>query len=80
MSFILQNIIQIMYGPSPINTPQVIPPTARVDIGGVSIGWINIFVIVIAVVLMVGLQLFVSPDQDRAGRCAPRPRIARPPR
>ena len=66
ISFILQNIIQIIYGPSPINTPQVIPPSARVDIFGVSIGWINIFVIVIAVVLMIGLQLFVS--RTKTGR------------
>ncbi len=34
VSFILQNFIQILYGPSPINTPQVIPPTAKVQIGG----------------------------------------------
>ena len=66
VSFILQNIIQIIYGPSPINTPQVIPPTARVDIGGVSVGWINIFIIVTAIVLMFGLQLFVS--RTKVGR------------
>jgi branched-chain amino acid transport system permease protein len=66
VSFILQNIIQIIYGPSPINTPQVIPPTARVEIGGVSIGWINIFIIATALVLMIGLQLFVS--RTKVGR------------
>jgi len=66
VSFILQNIIQIIYGPSPINTPQVIPPTARVDIGGISVGWINVFIIVTAVVLMIGLQLFVS--RTKVGR------------
>jgi branched-chain amino acid transport system permease protein len=60
ISFILQNLVQIIYGPSPVNTPQVIPPTARVDIAGVSIGWINIFIIATAIVLMIGLQLFVS--------------------
>jgi branched-chain amino acid transport system permease protein len=66
ISFILQNLIQILYGPSPVNTPQVIPPSARIDLVGVSIGWINIFIIVIAVVLMVGLQLFVS--RTKVGR------------
>jgi branched-chain amino acid transport system permease protein len=66
VSFILQNIIQIIYGPSPINTPQVIDPNARVEIGGVTIGVINIFIIVTAIVLMVGLQLFVS--RTRLGR------------
>jgi branched-chain amino acid transport system permease protein len=60
ISFILQNLVQIIYGPSPVNTPQVISPTARVDIAGVSIGWVNIFIIVTAIVLMIGLQLFVS--------------------
>ncbi len=33
VSFILQNIIQIIYGPSPVTVPQVIPPTARFQIG-----------------------------------------------
>ena len=66
VSFILQNIIQIMYGPSPVSVPQVIPPTARIDIGGISIGVINVFVIVISVVLIVALQLFVS--RTRMGR------------
>ncbi|KRT62324.1 MAG: inner-membrane translocator, branched-chain amino acid transport system permease protein [Chloroflexi bacterium CSP1-4] len=60
VSFILQNIIQIIYGPSPINTPQVIDPAARVEIGGVSIGVVNIFTIVTAVLLMIALQMLVS--------------------
>ena len=66
VSFILQNIIQIIFGPSPINTPQVIPPTARVEIGNVSIGAINVFVITVSVAMMIGLQLFVS--RTRLGR------------
>jgi branched-chain amino acid transport system permease protein len=66
VSFILQNIIQILVGPSPVNTPQVIPPTARVTIFGVSIGWVNIFIIGTAVVLMIALQLFVN--RTRMGR------------
>jgi len=60
VSFILQNIIQIIYGPSPVNTPQIIPPTARVQIGDVSIGWINIFIISVSIALMIGLQAFVG--------------------
>jgi branched-chain amino acid transport system permease protein len=60
VSFILQNAIQILYGPSPVSTPQVIPPTARVDVLGVSIGWINIFIITVSIGLMIALQLFVS--------------------
>jgi len=66
VSFILQNFIQILYGPSPINTPQVISPTADVQIGNLHVGVINIFVITVAVVLMIGLQLFVN--RTRLGR------------
>jgi branched-chain amino acid transport system permease protein len=66
VSFILQNAIQIIYGPSPINTPQIIAPTARVSLAGIDVGWINIFVIVVSVLLMIGLQLFVG--RTRLGR------------
>lgn len=66
VSFILQNAIQILYGPSPVNTPQVIPPTSRIDIGGVSVGWINIFIVFVSVGLMIALQVFVN--RTRLGR------------
>jgi branched-chain amino acid transport system permease protein len=66
VSFILQNLIQILYGPSPINTPQVIPPTLRIDLPGLSIGVVNAFVIIVSVSLMIALQLFVN--RTRLGR------------
>ena len=66
VSFILQNIIQILFGPSPVNTPQLIDPTARVDVFGIEVGVVNIFTIVVSVSLMVALQLFVS--RTRIGR------------
>ncbi len=66
VSFILQNLIQILYGPSPINTTQVIPPTARFEIAGISVGLVNVFVIAISVTLMIALQVFVS--RTRLGR------------
>jgi len=66
VSFILQNIIQIIYGPSPINTPQVLDPSAHVEVLGVSVGFVNLFVIATAVVLMIVLQLFVG--RTRIGR------------
>jgi branched-chain amino acid transport system permease protein len=66
VSFILQNVIQILFGPSPVNTPQLISPTARVDVFGLEVGVINIFTIVVSVALMVALQLFVS--RTRIGR------------
>jgi branched-chain amino acid transport system permease protein len=60
VSFILQNIIQILYGPSPVNTPQLIPPEARFELLGATIGYVNLFVVLVAVGLMVALQLFVA--------------------
>ncbi len=66
VSFILQNVIQILYGPSPINTPQIMDPNAHVDLLGISVGWINLFVIATAVILMIVLQLFVG--RTRIGR------------
>jgi branched-chain amino acid transport system permease protein len=66
VSFILQNVIQIIFGPSPVNTPQLIDPEARITIGGLSIGVVNIFVIVVSVTLMVALQTFVG--RTRIGR------------
>ena len=66
ISFILQNIVQIIYGPSPVNTPQVIPPTATIQIGEFSIRIVVLFVIGVSVALMIALQLFVS--RTRLGR------------
>ncbi|MBA3779253.1 MAG: branched-chain amino acid ABC transporter permease [Chloroflexi bacterium] len=66
ISFILQNVVQIIYGPSPVNTPQIIAPTERFGLLGASIGYVNLFVLAAAVVLMVLLQLFVN--RTRLGR------------
>ncbi len=66
VSFILQNTIQILFGPSPVNTPQLISPTARVNVFGLDVGVVNIFTIVVSVSLMIALQLFVS--RTRIGR------------
>lgn len=66
VSFILQNIVQIVYGPSPVNTPQAIPPTAAIQIGEFSIRLVVVFVIAVSVGLMIALQLFVG--RTRLGR------------
>lgn len=66
VSFILQNIVLIIYGPSPVNTPQIIPPTAKVQVGDASIGWVNIFAITVSIGLTIALQLFVN--RTRLGR------------
>ncbi|MGZ6269691.1 MAG: branched-chain amino acid ABC transporter permease, partial [Candidatus Limnocylindrales bacterium] len=65
VSFILQNIIQVVVSNSPITVPQVIP-NPSLTLGPIRIREINLFVIVLAVVLMIALQLFIS--RTRLGR------------
>ena len=65
VSFILQNIIQAVFGSSPTNTPQIIP-VVRLSIFGGQIPVLNVFMVVVAISLMVALQLFVG--RTRLGR------------
>ncbi len=65
VSFILQNIVFVVVSNSIVTTPQIIPNT-QLAFGPVSISLINLFVIVLAVVLMVALQLFIG--RTRLGR------------
>jgi branched-chain amino acid transport system permease protein len=58
MSFILENVMQYWHGPSPIPFPQVIP-NPDVHLGAITIATKQILVVVLAVVMMVGLRLFV---------------------
>ncbi len=58
VSFILENVMQLWRGPSPIPFPQVIPnPSA--SFGHVTIYAKQIVVMVLAVLMMIALQLFV---------------------
>jgi branched-chain amino acid transport system permease protein len=65
VSFILQNIIQAIFSASPINTPQIFP-RVLLDVLGGKIGALNVFMVVVAILLMIGLQLFVG--RTRLGR------------
>ena len=65
VSFILQNIIYVLISNSIITVPQIIPNPV-VSVGPMAIREINLFVIVLAVVLMIALQLFIS--RTRLGR------------
>jgi branched-chain amino acid transport system permease protein len=58
MSFILENVMQLWKGPSPIAFPAVIP-NPSFQAGGVEIAAKQILVIVLAVIMMVALQLFI---------------------
>ena len=66
VSFILENIAQILVGPSPVSVPQIINTQAEVSILGTQVSALKVFVIVVAVSLMVVLQLFIS--RTRMGR------------
>jgi branched-chain amino acid transport system permease protein len=65
VSFILQNIIFVTVSNSYVTVPQIIPNTL-ITIGPISIRLINLFVIVLALALMVGLQVFIQ--RTRLGR------------
>ena len=66
VSFILQNIIQILFGPSPISAPQILDTQTQVALGGVQVSFLKLFVIGVAVFLMFALQMFVN--RTRIGR------------
>ena len=66
VSFILQNIIQLIYGPFQISVPQIFPTNAFVEIGGVRVALLAIFIVIVALTLMIGLELFVG--RTRLGR------------
>jgi branched-chain amino acid transport system permease protein len=66
VSFILQNIVYIWRGPSPVPFPQLLSAQSRFTILGASISYISILIIVVTIVLLVTLQLFVG--RTRLGR------------
>jgi branched-chain amino acid transport system permease protein len=80
VSFILQNVIQSLYSTADFNIPQVIDPQAGVsftlptfNVGGVSVvssevtaSWVHVFIVVLAILIMVALQVFVR--RTRLGR------------
>jgi len=66
VSFILQNVVQFFYGPFQTNSPKVFPDTWRLAIGNVSIPVLSLFIMVVALALMIGLQLFIR--RTRLGR------------
>src|SRR6476620_7944460 len=66
VSFILQNVVQLFYGPFQTNSPKIFPDTWFVEIAGAHIPVLSLFIIAVAVILMVGLQLFIG--RTRLGR------------
>ncbi len=66
ISFILQNIVYIWRGPSPVPFPQLLSAQSRFTVLGASVSYISVLIIVVTVVLLVALQLFVG--RTRLGR------------
>ena len=66
VSFILQNVVQLFYGPFQTNSPKIFPDTWFVEIAGAKIPVLSLFIIFVAVALMVALQVFIG--RTRLGR------------
>src|SRR5687767_9643082 len=66
VSFILQNIVYIWHGPSPVQFPQILSPQVRFSILGASVSYISVLIVVVTAVLLVALQMFIG--RSRLGR------------
>jgi branched-chain amino acid transport system permease protein len=66
VSFILQNIVQLFYGPFQTNSPKIFPSDLFIEVGATKVPILSIFIVVVAVGLMIGLQLFIG--RTRLGR------------
>ena len=60
VSFILQNIAQILFGSAPVGVPQLINIQSAVVVGGVSIKYTSMFILALTLALMGALQFFVT--------------------
>jgi branched-chain amino acid transport system permease protein len=58
MSFILENVMQYWRGPSPVPFPELIP-NPDVHLGLVTVATKQIIVVLLAVLMMLGLQVFI---------------------
>jgi branched-chain amino acid transport system permease protein len=66
VSFILQNLVQLVYGPFQTNSPKIFPDSWFVEIAGARIPVLSLFIITVSVALMIALQLFIG--RTRLGR------------
>ncbi|MGH2408021.1 MAG: branched-chain amino acid ABC transporter permease, partial [Candidatus Limnocylindrales bacterium] len=65
VSYVLQNIVQIWQGTGDRPVPQLVP-LVKFELLGAKVNWLNLFILVLALALMLGLQAFVS--RTRLGR------------
>jgi branched-chain amino acid transport system permease protein len=60
VSFILQNVVQVIWGPSPVNVPQIFDVQASFGFLGAHVKYLSLFIVLLAAFLMIALQLFVT--------------------
>ena len=65
VSFIILNVVYVLFGPSPVNVPQIFP-LDRFDFLGGKISYLSLFMVLVTAILIVALQLFVG--RTRLGR------------
>ena len=76
VSFILENVMQVWKGPSPVPYPAVVPNPA-ISLAGVNVSVQQIFVVALAVAMMIALQLFIhNTAMGRAMRATAQDRDA----
>jgi len=66
VSFILQNAVQLFYGPYQTNSPKIFPDTWTIQVGEATVPVLSIFIFVVAIGMMTALQLFIG--RTRLGR------------
>ncbi|MGC8634051.1 MAG: branched-chain amino acid ABC transporter permease [Candidatus Limnocylindrales bacterium] len=60
VSFILQNIAQILFGSAPVVVPQLINIESGVVLGGVTVKYTSMFILGLTFAMMIALQFFVT--------------------
>ena len=77
MSFVLQNVGQILLGPSPVSLPKILPTTTLFSLGTVQFRFNEVFVAAVTVPLLITLAWFVrSTRQGKAMRATAQDREA----
>src|SRR5437588_5690155 len=65
MSFVLEGVMFLWHGPATVHFPDILPngPTSQVTIGGVLIGIKDVFVVVVAIILVALLAVFINASK-----------------
>ena len=65
MSFVLEGVMFLWHGPATVHFPDILPngPLSQVTIGGVLIGVKDVFVVVVAIILVALLAVFINASK-----------------